>query len=157
MKIVQLFVILCLAHIGWANAEIYKRVDADGHVTYSSEPIKGGKKLELRPLPTMPGMRSSRNSTPEDFPSVDSRTQKSRDITRRLILQDELSTEEQQMEQARQALSTLEQNPVPIVGPDGVLFRNSSVYAEKLKAAQEAVSAHEQNIKALKTEISNLK
>ena len=157
MKLIQLFVILCLGHIGWASAEIYKRVDADGHVTYSSEPIKGGKKLELKPLPTMPGMRGSRSSTPEDFPKVDSRTQKSRDITRRLILQDELSTEEQQLEQARQELSTLERNPVPVVGPDGVPFRNSSGYAEKLKAAQETVSSHEQNIKALKTEISNLK
>jgi len=40
MKPHCLFLILCLSHTGLAHAEIYKRVDADGHVTYSSEPIK---------------------------------------------------------------------------------------------------------------------
>jgi hypothetical protein len=157
MKPPYLFVLFCMCYASWAHAEIYKRVDADGHVTYSSEPIKGGKKLELKPLPTMPGMRSSRRGTPEDFPRVDSQTQKSRDATRRVILLDELATEEKQLETARQELRSLESNPVPIVGPDGVPFRGSIAYTEKLKAAQDQVTAHEQNIQALKTEISNLK
>jgi hypothetical protein len=157
MKPLYLFVLFCMCFSSWAHAEIYKRVDADGHVTYSSEPIKGGKRLELKPLPTMPGMRPSRRGTPEDFPRVDAQTQKSRDATRRVILQDELATEEKQLESARQDLHTLESNPAPLVGPDGVPFRDSNRYAEKLKAAQDQVTAHEQNIQALKTEISNLK
>jgi hypothetical protein len=45
MKLSHLFVILLLSQAGWSYAEIYKRVDADGHVTYSSEPLKGGKKF----------------------------------------------------------------------------------------------------------------
>jgi len=157
MKPHYLFVVFCLCQINLAQAEIYKRVDANGHVTYSSEPIKGGKKLELKPLPTMPGMRSSRHGTPEDFPRVDSQTQKSRDATRRIILQDELASEEKLLDSAREDLRTLENNPAPVVGPDGVPFRNSIKYTEKLKAAQDQVASHEQNIKALKTEISNLK
>ena len=157
MKLKLLFAILCLGHIGWAQAEIYKRVDAQGHVTYSSEPLKGGKKLDLKPLATTPGSRPSQRSTPEDFPKIDNQTQKRRDATRRMILEDELSSEEKQLASARENLKNLESNPVPVVGPDGVPFRNSAQYLEQVKAAQDLIALHEQNIKALQTEISNLK
>jgi len=157
MKLHPLFVILCLCQANLAVAEIYKRVDSKGHVTYSSEPLKGGRKLELKPLPTMPGMRAPQRSTPEDFPKVDTQTQKSRDATRRLILEDELASEEKLLSAARENLTSVENNPEPLIGPDGIPFRNTARHAEKLKAAQESVALHEQNIKALKTEIANLK
>lgn len=157
MKPHLLFVILWVSHAGIAHAEIYKRVDAQGHVTYSSEPLKGGKKLELKPLPTMSGARGSQRSTPEDFPRVDSQTQRSRDATRRVILQDELASEEKLLAAASENLRSIESNPEPLVGPDGIPFRNAAKQAEKIRAAQELVNSHEQNIKALRTEISNLK
>jgi Domain of unknown function (DUF4124) len=157
MKPHHLFILLCLSQAGLAQAEIYKRVDANGHVTYSSEPLKGAKKLELKALPTVPGTRTSNRSTPEDFPKVDSQTQKSRDATRRIILEDELATEESLLATALENLKSVESNPEPIIGADGIPFRNAGKYAEKLKAAQESVALHEQNIKALKIEISNLK
>lgn len=151
---IVLFGLLCT---GIAQADIYKLVDKDGHVTYSSEPIKGGKKVYLKPLPTIPGGRPGRKGEPEDFPSVDSQTQKRRDSTRRLILNDELRSEENLLETARQNLKTLESNPEPLIRNDGVPNPNAGPYAEKLKAAQSDTSLHEQNIKALQTEISNLK
>ena len=157
MKPHLLFVLWCVSHAGMAQAEIYKRVDAQGHVTYSSEPLKGGKKLELRPLPTMSGARESQRSTPEDFPRVDSQTQRSRDATRRIILEDELASEEKLLAAARDNLKSIESNPEPLVGPDGIPFRNAGKQAEKVKAAQELITSHEQNIKALRTEISNLR
>ena len=157
MKLSHLFVILSLSHAGWSYAEIYKRVDSEGRVTYSSEPITGGKKLYLKPLATMPGARASGRSTPEDFPRVDNQTQKKRDDTRRVILEDELATEESQVEAARQNAKSLESNPEPLVGPDGIPFKKSGIHAEKLNAARDAVTLHEQNIKALETEISHLK
>ena len=157
MKPHLLFVLLCVSHAGMTQAEIYKRVDAQGHVTYSSEPLKGGKKLELKPLPTMNGTRGSQRSTPEDFPRVDAQTQRSRDATRRIILEDELASEEKLLAAARENLKSIESNPEPLVGPDGIPFRNAAKQAEKIKAAQELVSSHEQNIKALRTEISNLR
>lgn len=157
MKPHLLFVLLCVSYAGMTHAEIYKRVDAQGHVTYSSEPLKGGKKLELRPLPTMSGARESQRSTPEDFPRVDSQTQRSRDATRRIILEDELASEEKLLAAARDNLKGIESNPEPLVGPDGIPFRNAGKQAEKVKAAQELITSHEQNIKALRTEISNLK
>ncbi len=158
MKPSHLFLILCLSQAALAQAQIYKRVDADGHVTYSSEPIKGSKKLYLKPLPTMNGgNRESRRSTPEDFPRVDSETQKRRDDTRRAILQDELASEEANLTTAQENLKSIVSNPVPLVGPNGLPFQGTEKYAEDLKAAQEQVALHEQNVRALKTEISNLR
>lgn len=157
MKPHLVFVILCLSYSGWIHAEIYKRIDADGHVTYSSEPLKGSKKLYLKPLPTMSGRRESRRSTPEDFPKVDAQTQQRRDATRRIILEDELASEDILLQSARKKLQELESNPVALIGPDGVPFRGTAKYAEDIKSAQDQVSLHEQNVKALQTEISHLR
>src|SRR5512135_2108852 len=97
MKIRHLILLLCMGHIGWAQAEIYKYIDSDGHVTYSSVPIKGGKKLNLEPLPTMEPFKGN-------FPRVDGAEQRSRDKTRRMILEDELDKEEKNLAQAKQNL-----------------------------------------------------
>lgn len=157
MKPCLLFCIFCLCMPFASHAEIYKRIDANGHVTYSSEPLKGGKKIELKPLQTVPGSRISQRTTPDDFPKVDSQTQKNRDVTRRIILEDELASEEKLLTASRANLKTLESNPETQTSSDGIPFRPTAKYSEKLKAALEIVVLHEQNIKALKTEIKNLK
>jgi hypothetical protein len=153
MKPLYLFVIVYLSQLGWAQAEIYKRIDSEGHVTYSSEPIKGGKKLYLKPLPTMSGGKG----TPENFPRIDTQTQRNRDATRRVILEDELGNEENLLATARQNLQTIENNPETTMSNAGIPFQKTPQYIEKLKAAQDLVASHEQNIKALRTEILNLK
>lgn len=157
MKPYHLFVIFCLSCLPPAYADIYKRIDSNGHVTYSSEPLKGGKKIELKQLATVPGARPSQRTTPENFPKVDSQTQKSRDATRRIILQDELATEEKLLASSRDQLKEIESKPETQTAPDGTTTRSTPQYADKLKAAQNMIVLHEQNIKALKTEISNLK
>lgn len=151
----------------FAQAEIYKAVDADGHVTYSSTPIKGGKKISLEPLPTtLPPNRSSTTASPEGFPRVDGATQKSRDDARRRILQNELSSEEKLLEEAMKNLKEAEANPEVfrvVVGkkPDGSPItetrRNVAKYEEKIKPLSAQVDLHQKNIEALKTELSKLK
>jgi hypothetical protein len=138
-----------------AHADIYKHVDENGHVTYSSTPIKGGKKITLEPLPTM--VPPARTSTPEGFPRVDGATQKSRDDARRRILQDELEAEEKLLEEARQKLKEGEETPEIYRGKDGKTYRNVAKYEEKIKALQEQVDLHGSNVEALKTELSKLK
>ncbi|MDD2685602.1 MAG: DUF4124 domain-containing protein [Gallionella sp.] len=141
-----------------AQAEIYKAVDADGHVTYSSTPIKGGKKIVLEPLPTMvPPARARATPTPEGFPKVDGETQRGRDDTRRRILQDELSAEQKLLEEAQQNQKEAESNPEVFRGKDGKTHRNTAKFDEKMKAANEEVSLHQANIDALKSELSKLK
>lgn len=157
MKSRHLFILCCSATFALgAHAEIYKRVDAEGHVTYSSTPIKGGKKLHLEPLPTMAPPPKAQ-SKPEDFPRVNEETQSRRDSTRRKILEDELASEQKALEEARLKLQEGQDNPEVYKGADGKTFRNVAKYEEKVNALQENVTAHEKNIEALKTELSNFK
>jgi len=152
MKPQYLFAMMC----AWpllAQADIYKAVDENGHVTYSSTPIKGGKKIILEPLPTMvpPGKARS----PDDFPKVDGATQKERDETRRRILQDELKSEEKLLEESQQRLN--EASPEVFKGTDGKTYRNVAQYEENIKPLVEQIEMHQKNISALKTELSKLK
>lgn len=157
MKLRYLFVLLCLGPASWAQAEIYKYVDSQGHVTYSSTPMKGSKKLNLEALPTMqsPGRPRSTGES-EEFPSVNKETQRSRDDTRRKILEDELAAEQKLLDEARRNLQTAQDTP-QVYHQNGKTFRNVVKYEESVKAAQEEVTLHENNIAALKTELSQLK
>jgi hypothetical protein len=146
-----LFAVLCVCPL-LAQAEIYKAVDADGHVTYSSTPIEGGKKLNLEPLPTMKPVVPSSSS----FPKVNGETQRGRDDTRRKILQDELDAEQNLLEVATQNLNEAESNPEVFTGQGGKTYRNVAKYDEKVKPLQEEVDLHKKNIEALKTELSKL-
>ncbi|HAF45219.1 MAG: hypothetical protein A2100_02535 [Sideroxydans sp. GWF2_59_14] len=170
MKLRHLFVLACAASFAVsAHAEIYKRVDEDGHVTYSSAPIKGGKKLHLEPLPTM-AAPPKQNKAAVNFPRVNSETQTRRDDTRRKILEDELASEQKALEEARAKLKEAEDNPevyqqTIVVGKtkDGapitktVTNRNVAKYDEKVNPLLDEVSNHEKNIEALQTELANLK
>lgn len=147
-------VLLCLSYIGLAQAEIYKSVDSEGHVTYSSSPTKGSKKLDLEPpIPSSPPPSArtrarSNTSSPPDFPKVDSETQKNRDNARHRILAEELATEEKLLAEARQNLKN---------GEDDRIDDGTARHYEKMKSLREQVSLHEKNIGALKTELSRHK
>lgn len=156
----RFFLVLCsLCHFGNAHAEIYKRVDADGHVTYSSTPMKGSHILQLKPLPTLPPPPHARRQqeSAADFPRVDSATQKSRDHTRRQILEDELASEEKALTEARKKLQEGAENPEVYQSKDGKTYRNAARQEEKMAGLQDQVQVHEKNIAALKTELSNSK
>jgi hypothetical protein len=157
MKLRHLLVLCCSAAFAVnAQADIYKRVDDEGHVTYSSTPIKGAKKLHLEPLPTMaPPPKAGKGS--EAFPRVNSETQNRRDDTRRKILEDELNTEQSSLEAARAKLKEGQDNPEVSLARNGQTVRNLAKYEEKVNALQDEVTMHEKNIEALKTELSNLK
>lgn len=155
MKPSHLIMLSCAAlYATSAQAEIYKKVDEDGHVTYSSAPIKGAKKLHLEPLPTM---APPPKVAPNNFPRVNEETQSRRDDTRRKILEDELTSEQQALVDAQRALQDAKDNPEVSKGPSGQTFRNVAKYEEKVNTAEEQVRAHEKNIEALKAELSNLK
>ncbi len=149
-----LIAILCFYPV-LVHSEIYKAVDADGHVTYSSVPIKGGKKIILEPLSTM--MPPPAQARSDGFPKVDAATQKGRDEVRLKILQDELSTELKLLAEARQNLKNGEGTPEVFQTKDGKTFRNVSKYEEKVKSLRDQVDLHSKNVEALKTELSKFK
>lgn len=153
MKLRHLFIFCCSTLFAVeAQADIYKRVDEDGRVTYSSTPLKGGTKLHLEPLPTMaPPPRA------ENFPRVNPETQSRRDDARRKILEDELATEQKALEEARARLKEGQDNPEVYRTASGQTFRNVAKYEEKVNALQEEVTSHEKNVEALKTELSRFR
>lgn len=142
-----------------ANAEIYKLVDEYGRITYSSSPMRGAKKLSFTAPPVSSlSSRSARGMvTPVNYPRVDSRVQKNRDIRRREILQHELLAEERLLADAKQVLQ--QNTPTRAVTQVAALARGQAVpavYDEKTKKLQDQVLQHERNVTALKKELVSL-
>ena len=150
-----------LPQLAWA--EIYKTVDAEGHVTYSNVKLKGAKKLDLEPADTSfgtnsgsEGKRSSqaKNPAPASFPKVDAGTQNQRDGKRKEILQGELDAEKKALDDAKKAYAEGESNPEVFKTKDGKTLRNVPKFDEKMKTLQADIDAHQRNIDLLQKEIN---
>jgi hypothetical protein len=89
-------------------------------------------------------------SRPANFPRVDRDTQRSRDEARRRILEDELSTEEKSLAEARAKLSEQE-------GVRNGDERNYQKVLDRLQPLKEAVDRHERNVAALVRELASVK
>lgn len=162
MKKILASLILLLASPAFADTCKYE--DAEGRVIYSNMPMKGAKKIACfgsdGNSSRNGGSRSPRAAqtpTPASFPRVDSSTQKSRDDTRRSILQEELATEQKALEQAKKDYAEGEANPEVYRTAEGKTMRNMARFDEKMKKLQEGVDLHEKNIQMLQKELGNLK
>lgn len=154
---------LLLAGTAQATDEIYKQVDAHGNVTYSNKPIKGGKKVNLPPLSTLP--------TPKPPPPPKTEAQAvaapSTEQHRKELLE-AIAKEEKALEAAKATAKAgaekLEvfQHTRTIVGKDGKpatiteTGRNVAAYEEKMEKLNEEVALHEKSLAALKTELASL-
>ncbi len=147
-------------------ADIYKHVDENGHVTYTNVKIKGSKKIDLGSTGTSFGTNRDsalkpQSTTPTDFPSVDSNTQKQRDQSRKNILLSELATERAALVAAKKAYAEGEANPEisTIRNANGTTrtFRNVPKFQEKMKQLQMNIDVHQRNIILLEKEISTIK
>lgn len=168
-----------------AMADVFKCVEEDGHVTYTNaRPSPKAKCTTLSResrVSTVPG-RAANTPSPTGFPKVDGETQKARDNDRRKILEQELSSELSNLEQAKKELAEQEKLvlseernanskvvTVTVIGKDGkpvtqtktVTMPGGSINEEKVQARRQLfidkVALHERNIEALKKEIGNLK
>ena len=140
-----------------AYADVFKCVDTDGHITYTNARSagKGCKILSQDKLSTVPGTRVSTPS-PASFPKVDGDTQKTRDSDRRKILDQELASEQKNLEQARKDLTEQEGIVHPQERSAGGTINGAKVQ-ERLQGYKDKLALHERNIEALKKEIGNLK
>ena len=142
-----------LLAIPLANADVFKCVDEDGHVTYTnSKPSPKAKCTTLsrdQRVSTVPG-RAASTPSPAGFPKVDGDTQKARDNDRRKILEQELSAEQKNLELARKELADQE---AVRTGDE----RNYQRVIERLQPYKDKVALHERNLEALKKEIGNLR
>ena len=104
-----------------ATAEIYRHVDNKGQVTYTNTRLKGAEKVYLDRK-----LAKAKTSAPKNFPRVNRKVQKKRDLKRRNILKSELATEQELLFNAKQTFKKVD------------------------------VSLHRRNIIALKQELKNL-
>lgn len=156
MPIVRFSFLLCLILAAPAQAEIYKYVDENGQVTFTDVYKKGARRVDLPGAPTsLPARakaprRASYTPSPADFPRIDPGTQKRRDDIRRQVLQDELSSERRNAEEARRQMTLGERLQPGERATDGT-------YIERASKLRTTVQQHEQNITAIQRELANLK
>lgn len=156
---------LMLALSARANAEeMFKHVDEQGRVTYSNKPIKGGKKVDLPPLSTLP--------TPKVVPADPKPAVQAEAVAdkepRRKALQDEIAREEKALGAAKaEAQAGVEKPEVfkhskTVIGKDGKKYtvtetgRNVVAYEEKMKKLNDEVALHQKNLEKLKAELAGL-
>lgn len=130
-----------------AQAEIYKFVDENGLVTYTNMPRPGVKPqlvvpdtpISAKPLPSPEKPKASgKTATPGYFPKVDAGTQRKRDDMRRMLLEEELRSEERNLAAARSALGARQPGTDPAKLADSVRM-------------------HEKNIEMLNKELSHIR
>lgn len=145
------FLVIALALTsGVAHAQIYKGVDENGNVVYSNTPIKGGKKVELTPISTVPPTPAS--ATPRD--SSDSKATGGQ--TRRKELENQLAEAKKKLEEARQALKEGADSPNTYRTQSGAIRRNVPAYEEKMKQLQDEVDRRAATVESIEKELSSL-
>ena len=154
----NLIVMLILAAFApAAAADIYECVDASGSKRFTNikAEAKGCKVLHVSPPNTVPGAPKTQPqtkavATPSSFPRVDADMQRQRDNDRRRILEQELSSEERLLAQARKELE--EQEGVRL-GSE----RNYQRVLDRLEPYKKKVKLHEDNVASLKRELAGVK
>ncbi|HSO07703.1 MAG TPA: DUF4124 domain-containing protein [Pelomicrobium sp.] len=152
---------LLLAAAGSAHADIYKHVDEEGRITFTNIYRKGAVKVETesgtRVEAAKPNAAARKAApkpvavSPASFPRVSAQTQKQRDDERRRILEHELTSENQLLEQARRALA---EGKVTRPGDERNDYQG---YISRVQRLMETVQLHEQNVLAIQQEISLLR
>ena len=133
---------------------LYKCIDSSGVVLYTNQ--KGGGKnctvlSQDRAVSTYTAPKQApRSATPGDFPRGSEDAQKGRDTDRRKILEQELSGEQQKLEQARKDLSEGEGTRL---GNE----KNYQKYLDRVQQLRDGVALHERNLEALRRELANLR
>lgn len=155
---------LAMTSAAYAQGIVWRCTEADGRAHYTNikketesktcqvvtreVSVVSGNPLAAAPAATRATGTQAATATPPNFPRVDRETQRSRDDSRRKILEDELSTEEKSLSRARQDLADQES----VRSGDE---KNYQRVLDRLKPYQEAVERHERNVAALKREMSN--
>ncbi len=140
--------LLCGVALAQQTTEIYRCVDADGrrHYTNTKKETAG---MKCEAVTTQINVAPRESRTP-GFPRESASQSSSARERQREILQNELAAEQQQLEQARQALAEQE----AVRGGDE---RNYARVLERLQPFKDTVQNHQKNIEALQRELANLK
>jgi hypothetical protein len=134
--------------------EIYKCIDPqNGRPLYTSDKREtAGRKCELvsREVNVVPAQKQPPVSSPSTFPRESPQAKASASARQRDILEKELASEQQQLDQARKALA--EQESVRM-GDE----KNYARVLDRLQPYKDNVDLHQKNIEALKRELGNIR
>lgn len=163
---VFLSALLSLPLLSVSAQDIYKCADSDGRVTYSNVPNRNCHKLLLDPVNVAPVTKSAPRpaagapaksaASPTTFPKVDDQTQKSRDGDRRRILENELTAEQKNVEQARKELAEQESLVLPSERMQGGTISGGKV-EERIQQYKNKLALHQRNVEAIAKEIATLR
>lgn len=139
---------------------LYKCTDDSGVVLYTNQKGAAKKCTVLsrdQPISTFTAPKQApRAVTPNDFPRVDGGTQRGRDTDRRRILEQELATEQQNLEKAKKELGEQAATILPLERTvDGSV--NQARIQERIDVYRNKAQLHERNIEALRSELANMK
>lgn len=142
--------LLLLLGVPVAHAEPWLCTDAHGNKAWSYDPASASQKnCEHRPIPS-PNVWRVRprdeyaSQRPPSFPSVDAKTQASRDATRREILERELAQEKKSLSEAMSALAEQQRAAGQARG---------AVTDDKLRPYRDRVRLHLTNIANIEKEL----
>jgi len=160
-----------------AQAQIYKCEGADGVVEYSNAPSGAGaqncKAMQLAPITTIPAPTlpppkpaaagkgaagspaggagtTARPAGSENFPKVDSATQRARDSDRKRILEDELRKEEDKLAELRKEYNNGEPERL---GNE----RNYQKYLDRVQQLKEDIARSEASLLAIRRELGTIR
>ena len=156
---------LALSLSSFAQAQIYRCVDANGRPLYTD--VKVGKCQLIDTGPSLPassppipaprppssaGASSSPapSTSPANFPRVETSQQRARDDERREILGDELRIEEKKLADLKREFNNGEPERQ---GNE----RNYAKYQERVASMRDEIGRTERNIEALRREIGNIR
>ncbi|RJG27035.1 DUF4124 domain-containing protein [Massilia cavernae] len=146
----------------FAAADIYLCTDAQGRRELTDASRPGCKMLDVPgsiaapPARKGPAQQPARiastmsTATPADFPRVDSAQQRARDDDRRGILSEELRSEERRLAELRKEFNNGEPERQ---GNE----KNYAKYQARVADMRDSISRSEQNVAALKRELSNIR
>lgn len=133
---------------------IFKCTDENGGILISNTKVdKSCKAVVSGPDSAMPAPKArsaAANPSPAGFPKVGEDTQKARDNDRRRILEQELASEQKNLEQAKKDLADQEATRS---GDE----RNYQRVLDRLQPYKDRVAQHERNIEAINKEMANLR
>jgi len=143
-----------------AQARIYMYVDANGRkgATDRRAEVPAGARItavidggsDAESAPRKPSRGGAKMPTPADFPRIDGATQKKRDNVRRTVLEEELSSEQKNLEEARRQLALSEKS---LSGEKAA----SPVYRTRVEQLRRDVERHERNIAAIQKELGSVR
>ena len=99
--------------------------------------------------PATPENAAAQGAPSAAFPKVSESTQKSRDLDRRRILEEEAASEQKSLDVAKKELAAQE-------AKGGQEEKNYQKLMERLRPFKDKVSQHERNLQALRKELSGL-